>query len=147
MHLSNQIKIFDAKPKQNVNKVCCKILILSYIAGSQEWSLCKHVISRPVEEDRELTGSHRKYPMYHITAHVKRRTGFYLWNVALIMVRHCIKHFLIFPGTSCNIGTYVGFYNASLCTKPIFICFDSYWYLCFFFVFFFPWFCFSFTGT
>ncbi|XP_070560478.1 neuronal acetylcholine receptor subunit alpha-9-II-like isoform X2 [Ptychodera flava] len=53
--------------------------------GAQEWDLHKHVISQAVDEDRELTGSHRKYPMYHITAHVQRRIGFYLWNVALIM--------------------------------------------------------------
>ncbi|XP_070560480.1 uncharacterized protein [Ptychodera flava] len=55
--------------------------------GAQEWDLHKHVISQAVDEDRELTGSHRKYPMYHITAHVQRRIGFYLWNVALIMYK------------------------------------------------------------
>ncbi|XP_077995614.1 cys-loop ligand-gated ion channel-like isoform X2 [Glandiceps talaboti] len=53
--------------------------------GAQEWVLHHHVFSRPVDEDREMTGSHRKYPLYHITTHVSRRIGYYLWNVALIM--------------------------------------------------------------
>ncbi|KAJ8036459.1 Neuronal acetylcholine receptor subunit alpha-9-II [Holothuria leucospilota] len=53
--------------------------------GHHEWSLHKHVIAHSVEEDRAKTGSHRQYPIYHITTHVQRKPAYYMWNVALVI--------------------------------------------------------------
>ncbi|XP_071501767.1 uncharacterized protein [Diadema antillarum] len=59
---------------------------LDTFTGNQQWKLWKHVIAQPIEEDKSLVGAHRSYPIYHITTHVQRKPGFYIWNIALIML-------------------------------------------------------------
>ena len=58
----------------------------SPFVANQEWELSKHVVAQPVIEDKAKTGSHRQYPIYHLSMHVRRKSGFYLWNVGLILV-------------------------------------------------------------
>ncbi|PIK52444.1 putative gamma-aminobutyric acid receptor subunit gamma-2 isoform X2 [Apostichopus japonicus] len=53
--------------------------------GHHEWTLHKHVLAHAVEEDRAKTGSHRQYPIYHISTHVQRQSMYYLWNIALVI--------------------------------------------------------------
>ena len=54
----------------------------------QEWHLCHHVVTVPTTTFNSEGSSVNNYPLYHIRCHVKRKNGFYLWNIALIMVRH-----------------------------------------------------------
>ncbi|XP_028408118.1 uncharacterized protein LOC114530711 [Dendronephthya gigantea] len=60
-------------------------VILQTFAGCHEWSLCPHVVAGRVDPKKNNSGSHRTYPNYEITCHVKRKPNFYMWNVALIM--------------------------------------------------------------
>ena len=57
----------------------------TFTAG-QEWSLCGHVVTKA---DTTVTteGSENNYSLYHIQCHVKRKKGYYLWNIAMIIVR------------------------------------------------------------
>ncbi|XP_038057953.1 gamma-aminobutyric acid receptor subunit beta-like [Patiria miniata] len=59
---------------------------LDTFTAGEEWVLSKHVIAQPVLEDKAKTGSHRQYPLYYLTMHVRRKSGFYLWNVGLILM-------------------------------------------------------------
>ncbi|XP_071788742.1 gamma-aminobutyric acid receptor subunit beta-3-like isoform X1 [Asterias amurensis] len=59
---------------------------LDTFTADEEWELSKHVIAQPVVEDKAKTGSHRQYPIYHLSMHVRRKSGFYLWNVGLILL-------------------------------------------------------------
>ena len=54
--------------------------------GCHEWSLCPHVVAGRIDQKKNNSGSHRSYPNYEMTCHVKRKPNFYMWNVALIMV-------------------------------------------------------------
>ncbi|XP_054751566.1 gamma-aminobutyric acid receptor subunit epsilon-like [Lytechinus pictus] len=69
---------------------------LDTFTAGQQWKLWKHVLAQPIEEDKALTGAHRSYPIYHITTHVQRKPGFYIWNIALIMLLIVILTFTSF---------------------------------------------------
>lgn len=58
----------------------------TFTAG-QEWSLCRHVITQAGTTVRTEGSSENNYPIYHIQCHVKRKNGYYLWNIAMIIVR------------------------------------------------------------
>lgn len=59
----------------------------TFTAG-QEWHLHRFVITE-AESTRHSEGSSvNNYPMYHMRVFVQRKNGFYLWNVAFIMVSH-----------------------------------------------------------
>ncbi|XP_072021155.1 acetylcholine receptor subunit alpha-type acr-7-like [Amphiura filiformis] len=64
--------------------------------GKHEWSLHKHVNAKPEKEKKEQTGSPREYPMYHLTTHVERKSAYYLWNVALIVLLIVVLSFTSF---------------------------------------------------
>ena len=53
--------------------------------ADQEWSLCDYVVTEA--EISAEANSANDYPLYHIRCHVKRKSGYYLWNIAMIMVR------------------------------------------------------------
>ena len=53
--------------------------------ADQEWFLCKHVVTEPASLSEENSANH--YPLYYIRCHVKRKSGYYLWNIAMIIVR------------------------------------------------------------
>ncbi|XP_028408100.1 uncharacterized protein LOC114530689 isoform X3 [Dendronephthya gigantea] len=48
-------------------------------------ALCSHAVAGRVESNQHHAGSHKRYPHYSITCHVKRKPNFYTWNVALIV--------------------------------------------------------------
>lgn len=51
----------------------------------QEWSLCDYLIT---QADMLAQGhGANNYPLYHISCHVKRKSGYYLLNIAIIIVR------------------------------------------------------------
>ena len=68
----------------------CKTLTnLTFLAESKEWKLYPQLIGEPVGEPQqvdEIEGSTAQYPLYTITAHVKRIHSFYMWNHVLYMV-------------------------------------------------------------
>ncbi|XP_078691440.1 cys-loop ligand-gated ion channel-like isoform X1 [Branchiostoma floridae x Branchiostoma belcheri] len=53
--------------------------------GSQEWELFGHLLCKPSITNQDQSTSHYRYPLYNITAHVQRKMGFYVWNIAFIM--------------------------------------------------------------
>ncbi|KAI8502325.1 hypothetical protein Bbelb_199130 [Branchiostoma belcheri] len=53
--------------------------------ASQEWKLYGHLLCEHDVTKRDLSTSDKQFPLYNITLHVKRKTGFYVWNVALLM--------------------------------------------------------------
>lgn len=52
----------------------------------QEWNLQRFVITISESTQHSAASSNNNYPMYHIKAFVRRKNGFYLWNIALIVV-------------------------------------------------------------
>jgi len=59
--------------------------------ADQEWYLCKHVVTESTTQHiANVAGpkesSDRDYPLYHIKFHVKRKSGYYFWNFAMLMV-------------------------------------------------------------
>ncbi|XP_013419513.1 uncharacterized protein LOC106180157 [Lingula anatina] len=54
-------------------------------SGQQEWKLYPHLICEPVTPWKEKSAAHNQYPLYNITLQVKRKPGFYMWNVILVM--------------------------------------------------------------
>lgn len=58
----------------------------TFTAG-QEWSLCEHVVTKAHTTGRTEGSSENDYSLYDIQCHVKRKKGYYLWNIAMIIVR------------------------------------------------------------
>ena len=58
----------------------------TFTAG-QEWSLCSHVVTEADTTVRTEGSSENNYSLYHMRCHVKRKNGYYLWNIAMIIVR------------------------------------------------------------
>ena len=54
--------------------------------ASQEWHLHRFVITKSESTHHSEGSSVNNYPMYHMKVFVRRKNGFYLWNVALIVV-------------------------------------------------------------
>jgi len=57
--------------------------------ADQEWYLCSHVVTEATSLEKKKGGSRNCYPVYNIKCHVKRKYGYYLWNIAMIIVREC----------------------------------------------------------
>lgn len=55
--------------------------------ADQEWFLCRHVVTEATSTVKTEGSSANDYPLYHIKCHVKRKNGYYLWNIAMIIVR------------------------------------------------------------
>lgn len=55
--------------------------------ADQEWFLCRHVVTEATSTVKTEGSSANDYPLYHIRCHVKRKNGYYLWNIAMIIVR------------------------------------------------------------
>ena len=55
--------------------------------ADQEWFLCRHVVTKAESTVKTEGCSKNDYPLYHIRCHVKRKNGYYLWNIATILVR------------------------------------------------------------
>ncbi|KXJ08495.1 ligand-gated ion channel 50 [Exaiptasia diaphana] len=51
----------------------------------QQWNLQRFVVTISESTQHSTASSNNNYPMYHIKAFVRRKNGFYLWNVALIV--------------------------------------------------------------
>lgn len=64
----------------------------TFTAG-QEWSLCRHVVNKADTTVRTEGSCENNYSLYHIQCHVKRKNGYYLWNIAMIIVRIISIHF------------------------------------------------------
>ena len=66
--------------------------------ADQEWCLCRHVVTEAASTVKTEGSSANDYPLYHIKCHVKRKNGYYLWNIAMIIVRklsmECMKNLL-----------------------------------------------------
>lgn len=54
--------------------------------ADQEWFLCRHVVTESTDTIKTEGSSANDYPLYHIKCHVKRKNGYYLWNIAMIIV-------------------------------------------------------------
>ena len=54
--------------------------------ADQEWFLCRHVVTETTNTVKTEGSSANDYPLYHIRCHVKRKNGYYLWNIAMIIV-------------------------------------------------------------
>lgn len=54
--------------------------------ADQEWFLCRHVVTEATSTVKTEGSSANDYPLYHIKCHVKRKNGYYLWNIAMIIV-------------------------------------------------------------
>ena len=54
-------------------------------SAAQTWELQPYLMGGPLDV-KDDSGSHRKYPQYQITAHVKRYMGYYFWNIAIVTV-------------------------------------------------------------
>ncbi|XP_020630630.1 acetylcholine receptor subunit alpha-type acr-7-like [Orbicella faveolata] len=64
--------------------------------ADQEWYLCRHMVTKAtITEKAEGISSPNDYPLYHITCHVKRKNGYYLWNMAMVI-------FLIYILSFCS---------------------------------------------
>lgn len=64
----------------------------TFTAG-QEWSLRKHVVTNADTTHKTEGSSENNYPRYRIQCHVERKNGYYLWNIAMIIVRIVSIHF------------------------------------------------------
>ncbi|KAK2553672.1 Cys-loop ligand-gated ion channel [Acropora cervicornis] len=53
--------------------------------ADQEWFLCRHVVTESTDTIKTEGSSANDYPLYHIKCHVKRKNGYYLWNIAMII--------------------------------------------------------------
>ena len=53
--------------------------------GEQEWELQKHVLCDEKKNEPEFASSPKIFPLYKVKLHVKRKFGFYLWNIAFLM--------------------------------------------------------------
>ena len=53
--------------------------------GKNEWHLQQHVLTESVFTEKEPAASDNVFPIYKIKMHAKRKYGFYLYNIALIM--------------------------------------------------------------
>lgn len=53
--------------------------------ADQEWYLCRHVVTESTSTVKTEGSSANDYPLYHIKCHVKRKNGYYLWNIAMII--------------------------------------------------------------
>ena len=67
--------------------------------ADQEWYLCRHVVTEATSTVKTEGSSANDYPLYHIKCHVKRKNGYYLWNIAMIIVRRlsvkCMQYLLM----------------------------------------------------
>lgn len=54
--------------------------------ADQEWFLCRHVVTESTDTIKTEGSSANDFPLYHIKCHVKRKNGYYLWNIAMIIV-------------------------------------------------------------
>ncbi|XP_038058416.1 glycine receptor subunit beta-like [Patiria miniata] len=59
---------------------------LDMFSGCHEWELCPVVTASPIKGTKLQTGSHRVYPKYHLTMYAKRKSMYYFWNVALVLM-------------------------------------------------------------
>ena len=70
--------------------------------ADQEWYLCKHVVTESTTQHiSNVVGpkenSDHDYPLYLIKCHVRRKSGYYFWNFAMVIVRKLFmrwKHYL-----------------------------------------------------
>lgn len=53
--------------------------------ADQEWFLCRHVVTESTDTIKTEGSSANDFPLYHIKCHVKRKNGYYLWNIAMII--------------------------------------------------------------
>ena len=53
--------------------------------GKNEWHLQPHVLTESLFTEKEPAASNNVFPIYRIKMHAKRKYGYYLYNVALIM--------------------------------------------------------------
>lgn len=53
--------------------------------ADQEWHLCRNVVTESTSTVSSEGSSANDYPLYHIKCHVKRRSGYYLWNITMII--------------------------------------------------------------
>jgi len=53
--------------------------------ADQEWFLCRHVVTESTSTVKTEGSSANDYPLYHIRCNVKRKNGYYLWNIAMII--------------------------------------------------------------
>ena len=54
--------------------------------ADQEWHLCRNVVTESTSTVSSEGSSANDYPLYHIKCHVKRKNGYYLWNIVMIIV-------------------------------------------------------------
>lgn len=71
--------------KKNLRKA--DTIRLETFTADQEWYLCSHVVTEAKSTKKAEEASSNNYPLYHIKCHVKRKSGYYLWNSAMIIVR------------------------------------------------------------
>ena len=70
--------------------------------ADQEWYLCKHVVTESTTQHISTVvgskeNSDHDYPLYLIKCHVRRKSGYYFWNFAMVIVRKLFirwKHYL-----------------------------------------------------
>lgn len=53
--------------------------------ADQEWHLCRNVVTESTSTVSSEGSSANDYPLYHIKCHVKRKNGYYLWNIVMII--------------------------------------------------------------
>lgn len=53
--------------------------------ADQEWHLCRNVVTESTSTVSSEGSSANDYPLYHIKCHVKRKSGYYLWNITMII--------------------------------------------------------------
>lgn len=79
--------------------------------ADQEWYLCEHVVTEAKITKKTKGSSENDYPLYDIKCHVKRKSGYYLWNSAMIIVRK------LSVGSKQNLVNYVAQFRTILHTK------------------------------
>lgn len=60
-------------------------------AKQQEWQLFEFIEYTPKVTTKEYANMKYKHPGLIISCCARRRAGFFIWNVLLIMVRICMK--------------------------------------------------------
>ncbi|XP_035662492.1 acetylcholine receptor subunit alpha-type acr-16-like [Branchiostoma floridae] len=54
-------------------------------ADDDQWKVIKYLECNPGEKGNKQSKTFGKYPLYNITAHVQRKTTFYMWNTVLVL--------------------------------------------------------------
>jgi len=55
-------------------------------SDGEQWELSEYLECKHDVKDIKQSKTSGEYPLYTITAHVQRKTGFYMWNIVLILV-------------------------------------------------------------